>query len=111
MPLAAPVHLRIVAPSTAPGECSRAQDTRVCLPDGTEVHGITRIELVCEVNSIWRARIDAYVAVDPIVAQLVECTAIDPQISQIYPEAIDVTALDDADRRFDPVSRADTNEA
>ncbi len=39
--------------------------TKVVLPDGSELGGITNIELTCSVNSVWKARIDCLI--EPVI--------------------------------------------
>lgn len=51
---------RIVAAEDADPKLTKTQGTKVFVGD-QELTGITRIELVCEVNDVWRARIDLMV--------------------------------------------------
>ena len=37
------------------------QGTKVVLSDGSELKGITRIEIQANANDVWRARIDCYI--------------------------------------------------
>lgn len=54
--------LRIVpAPLNSDTKAQRTQGTKVFVGD-TPLHGVTRIELVAEVNNVWRARIDCMVS-------------------------------------------------
>lgn len=41
----------------------KTQGVRVLGPGGEAIGGIKRIELVAEVNDVWRAKIDCYVSV------------------------------------------------
>lgn len=50
--------VRIVFQPGPDGQPAQTAGTRVLLADGTEVHGICRIELTAEPNDLWRARID-----------------------------------------------------
>lgn len=43
---------------------AKTQGTLVVGPDGKEIGGITRIELVAEMNDLWRARIDCMVSIE-----------------------------------------------
>lgn len=50
--------------------------TKVLLDDGSELQGVTRIELVAEVNDdVWRARIDCTARVAVMPGVLAEVTA------------------------------------
>jgi len=61
--------ITVVPPVTKPGMPTLTQGTQVLLPDGAKVAGVTRIELIAEVNGLWRARIDCAVNV-PTMAGL-----------------------------------------
>jgi hypothetical protein len=48
---------------SAPGQPTTTRGTQVVLSDGTVLGGVQRIELVAEMNDLWRARIDCMVNV------------------------------------------------
>ena len=52
--------LRIVVPEREGNFAQVAQGTR-CYVGDTELTGVVRIELVAEVNELWRARVDLMV--------------------------------------------------
>lgn len=53
------------------GTC-RATGTKVLLRDGSELQGVTRIELVAEVGELWRARIDCVATVPSMPGMVLE---------------------------------------
>jgi hypothetical protein len=56
----------VVPPHSEPGDLTVTRGTKVLLPDGSELKGVTRIELVGAVNDVWRARISCMVNMQPI---------------------------------------------
>lgn len=50
--------ITVVPIPSKPGKPTVTHGTQVLLPDGSKLDGVTRIELVAEVNDVWRARID-----------------------------------------------------
>ena len=58
--------LTIVPVASKPGYPTPASGTKVIGPDGTPIRGIRRVELIAEVNDVWRARIDCHVTVPKI---------------------------------------------
>lgn len=55
-----PQLMRVVAPESMEDGLARTMGTKVFVGD-QQVTGITRIELVCEVNDVWRARIECHI--------------------------------------------------
>lgn len=53
--------ITIIPPKAKPGFPAATMGTKVLGPDGVAIGGITRIELIGEVNDVWRARIDCVV--------------------------------------------------
>ena len=51
---------RIVSSPPDAGGLTRTQGTKIMVGD-SQMTGVTRIELVCDVNDVWRARIDCMV--------------------------------------------------
>jgi len=62
----------IIPPATPADGYTRTQGTRVQLSDGSFLSGIKRIEIVAEVNGIWRARIDCMVNVQVMPGVMIE---------------------------------------
>lgn len=68
------------------------QGTTVHLSDGTKLEGVTRIELLVEPNSVWKARIDILIApqqVEGVLAQIAVNT-FDPE-----GQVVEITNLED----------------
>lgn len=77
--------LTVIPASAAYGEPARTQGTKVVDQEGNEIEGVTRIELVAEVDDVWRATIACCAQVKgPIYAET---------------KVIDVTNLSDAAQR------------
>jgi hypothetical protein len=55
--------ITVVPPEMRPGRPTPTYGTQVLLPNGSKLSGVTRIELVAELNDLWRARIDCHVNV------------------------------------------------
>lgn len=70
--------MKIVPGMSEDGKPTLTHGTRVVLPDGTEVQGVTHIELVAHVNDVWRAKIECIVqppeSID-VLAEVVEVEA------------------------------------
>lgn len=48
-----------IIPDVPMGEgARRTQGTKVLLPDGRHLPGVTRIVITCDTNNVWRATID-----------------------------------------------------
>lgn len=65
--------LATIVPMTGPeGSPTMARGTRVMLADGSELKGVTRIELIAEVDSYWKVRIDCMVNAPTLPGAVVE---------------------------------------
>ena len=53
----------VPAPST-PGSYTSTIGTKVLLPDGTQLRGVTGIKLIAHTNDVWRAEIECLAHVD-----------------------------------------------
>jgi len=59
-------------PCDAKNGMCMASGTKVLLRDGSELQGVTRVELVAEVGGLWRARIDCVATVPTMPGMLLE---------------------------------------
>lgn len=58
-----------IVPSDLRGAVHLANGTKVLMPDGTEMPGVTEIVLTAKAGDIWRAQISCFVAAPEIVAK------------------------------------------
>lgn len=86
-------YVTIVPPTAEPGQLLPSQGTKVILPDGTELEGVTKVEMVASLNDVWRAVIHLHAHM--AVAQGVEATFV-----AVPEETGDVTDLASSERRF-----------
>lgn len=61
--------ITIVPVESGPGEIQKTQGTQVILSDGSQLGGVSKIELVAEINDVWRAVIHCQARVLPITAR------------------------------------------
>jgi hypothetical protein len=52
--------VKIIPPAAEPGLPCKTQGTRILLEDGSELHGVAKVELTADPNDIWRAVITCY---------------------------------------------------
>jgi len=81
--------------------------TEVRLADGTKLEGVTRIELIAETNSVWRARIDVLIAppkLEGVLAQIAVNSFDDKG------ERVDITNIEDDTLRYNAGSSERTQE-
>ena len=75
-------------PASGGGMAHHTKGTKVILSDGSELSGVTRINLHAEPNDIWKAVIEVYPeAVQVVSAEATTCV-------------VEVTALSDEQRRY-----------
>lgn len=61
----------IVPPPSEAGKYTRTNGTKVVLPDGSVLGGVTSIRLIGHTNDIWRAEIECLAHVDAMPGMLV----------------------------------------
>lgn len=79
------------------------QGTKVVMPDGTQVPGVFKIELVAERDSLWSAVIHCHAQVDEITA------AAEIVTTPVIPsdEVSEVTDLGSTSRKYIPGKKAE----
>jgi hypothetical protein len=102
--------VRIVPSAPCSLGVSKTQGTQVLMPDGTPIPRVHRIELVADVDDVWRATIHCYVQVGEMSA-LGTIIRTDPKhrpwwrrlldaLSPKRPDEIDVTNMSSTAREF-----------
>lgn len=84
---------------------SLCQGTRVVLPDGTELGLVTRIELVAEINDLWRGTIELMPSAGVMKGMRVSLQPGKPSwwrtmLCRMAGVVVDTTSLEDQSRRW-----------
>lgn len=102
-----PERVRIIPPKERQGAPTLTQGTRVVTQSGIEVGNVNRVELIADVNDVWRAQI--HLNVDPAGVESIVANAVFVPVTslkwwqrllvRIMGLRVDMTSLCDTDGR------------
>ncbi|KAF1005462.1 MAG: hypothetical protein GAK28_03214 [Luteibacter sp.] len=91
--------IRVVAPKAGDGVAQSTMGTKVILPDGSAMPGVTRVVLVGDVGKPWVAHITCHVQYIDLTAELKTTTKAEPGATD--GAQVDVTSIGDEARKWE----------